>query len=81
MGAKRKKIKHHEETRGSRGIVPPFFTSALDGGELHDPAALPPGKSPLVHIGYEVGWASEPVWTMWGKLLLCQEIVPGPSSP
>jgi hypothetical protein len=23
-----------------------------------------PGKEPLVHIGEEAGWASEPVWTL-----------------
>jgi hypothetical protein len=33
-------------------------------GQLHAPAALPPGKEPPVPIGYEVGWTSEPVWTM-----------------
>jgi hypothetical protein len=26
------------------------------------PAALPPGKEPLVHIGQEAGWAPESVW-------------------
>jgi hypothetical protein len=26
-------------------------------GQLHAPAALPPGKEPLVPIGYEAGWA------------------------
>jgi hypothetical protein len=25
-------------------------------GQLHAPAALPPGKEPLVSIGYEAGW-------------------------
>jgi hypothetical protein len=34
-------------------------------GQLHAPAALPPGKWPLVHIGQEAGWASEPVWMQW----------------
>jgi hypothetical protein len=33
-------------------------------GQRHTPAALlPPGKGPLVPIGQEAGWASEPVWT------------------
>jgi len=32
-------------------------------GQLHAPAALPPGKEPLVPIGYEAGWAPEPFWT------------------
>jgi hypothetical protein len=30
-------------------------------GQLHAPAALPPGKEPPVPIGQEVGWTSEPV--------------------
>jgi hypothetical protein len=30
------------------------------GGQLHAPAVLPPGKEPLVSIGYEVRWAPEP---------------------
>jgi hypothetical protein len=25
-------------------------------GQLHAPAALPPGKEPLVHIGYKARW-------------------------
>jgi len=32
-------------------------------GHLHAPVALPSGKEPPVSFGYEVGWASEPVWT------------------
>jgi hypothetical protein len=27
------------------------------GDQLHAPAALPPGKDPLVPIGWEAGWA------------------------
>jgi hypothetical protein len=34
-------------------------------GQLHAPAALPPGKEPPVPIEQEVGWTSEPVWTIW----------------
>jgi hypothetical protein len=30
-------------------------------GQFHAPAALPPGKEPSVPIGYEAGWAPEPV--------------------
>jgi hypothetical protein len=30
-------------------------------GQLHAPAALPPGKKPLVSIGWEAGWAPEPL--------------------
>jgi hypothetical protein len=36
-------------------------------GKLHAPAALPPGKEPLVHIGSEARWAPEPVWTRWSR--------------
>jgi hypothetical protein len=32
-------------------------------GQLHVPAALPPGKETPVPIGYEAGWASETDWT------------------
>jgi hypothetical protein len=33
-----------------------FFTSALaDGGQLHDPAALTPGKGPSVPTRQKVG--------------------------
>jgi hypothetical protein len=31
-------------------------------GQFYAPAALPPGKEPLVLIGYEAGWTPEPVW-------------------
>jgi hypothetical protein len=33
-------------------------------GQLHAPAASPPGKEPPVPIVYEAGWAPEPVWTL-----------------
>jgi hypothetical protein len=34
-------------------------------GQLHAPGALPPGKQPLVPIGSQAGWVSEPVCTLW----------------
>jgi hypothetical protein len=34
-------------------------------GQVHIPAALPPGKEPLVPIGQEAGWVPEPFWTRW----------------
>jgi hypothetical protein len=43
-----------------------YLTSALDGGEWSESRpgrALPPGKGPPVPIGYEAGWAPQPVWT------------------
>jgi hypothetical protein len=36
-------------------------------GQLYAPAALPPGEEPPVPIGYEAGWAPEPVWTLWSR--------------
>jgi hypothetical protein len=46
-----------------------YLTSALleVTGQLHAPAALPPGKEPPVTIGKEAGWAPEPVWTTWRR--------------
>jgi hypothetical protein len=34
-------------------------------GQLHAPAALSPGKEPLVPIVQEAGWAPEPFWMQW----------------
>jgi hypothetical protein len=44
-------------------------------GQLHAPAALPPGKVHPPPIGQEAGWAPEPVWTLWRreKSYTCQE--------
>jgi len=36
-------------------------------GQFHDPAALPSKKQSLVPLGYEAGWAPEPVWTRWRR--------------
>jgi hypothetical protein len=36
-------------------------------GQLHAPVALPPGKESPVPIGYEAGWAPEPVCTTWRR--------------
>jgi hypothetical protein len=38
-------------------------------GQLHTPAALPPGKEPPVPTGQEAGWAPEPVWKTWRNVL------------
>jgi hypothetical protein len=32
-------------------------------GQLHAPAALPPGKDHPVPIWWKAGWAPEPIWT------------------
>jgi hypothetical protein len=53
---------------GGRSIAPSFLTWVLDGGgQLHAPAALLPGKEPLVLIGYEAVLALERVRTQWIK--------------
>jgi hypothetical protein len=36
-------------------------------GQLHALATLPPGKEPLVPIGWEAGWLPELVWTLQGR--------------
>jgi hypothetical protein len=36
-------------------------------GHLHAPAAVLRRKSPLVPIGQEAVWASEPVWALWKR--------------
>jgi hypothetical protein len=55
-------------------------------GQLHAPAALPPGQEPLVPIGQEAGWAPEPFWTRWWKEKFPapagnRTLEPRPSSP
>jgi hypothetical protein len=35
--------------------------------QFHAPSALSPGKKLQVHIEYEGGWASQPVWTLWRR--------------
>jgi hypothetical protein len=39
--------------------------------QLHALAALSPGKEPPAPIGYEAGWAPEPVWTLWREEKSC----------
>jgi hypothetical protein len=34
-------------------------------GQLRASVALPQGKEPSVTVGWEAGWAPEPVWTLW----------------
>jgi hypothetical protein len=58
---------------GARGekreILYSFLTLALDEGEVVSvtPTTLYPRERTPVPIGYEAGWASEPVWT-WGQI-------------
>jgi hypothetical protein len=47
-----------------------FLTSALDGSQwsASSPGRFTPREITLVSIGYEAGWATEPVWTReWGE--------------
>jgi hypothetical protein len=46
------------------------------------PVALLQGNKPPILIGYEAGWAPEPVWTLWtrGKSLSLQGIEIRPPS-
>jgi hypothetical protein len=58
----------HEGVLGSEGVatlilLPRHYME--ESGQLHALANLLPGKEPLVSIGYEAGWAPEPVWTRW----------------
>jgi hypothetical protein len=53
------------------------------GGQLHASATLPPAKEPQASIVQEVGWAPEPVWTLWRRkknLLPLTRIESRPSS-
>jgi len=36
-------------------------------GRLHAPPSLPPVKEPLIPIGHEAGWTSEPLRTRWWR--------------
>jgi hypothetical protein len=36
-------------------------------GQLHVPAALLAEKEAPVPLSMEVGWAAEPVWTLWSR--------------
>ena len=51
---------HNEDAWGSDGIAPSIFQLGTKG------------NNPLLSNGYEVGWASELVWTMWqGNFFSC----------
>jgi hypothetical protein len=41
-------------------------------GQHHAPATLSPRKKNPVAIEYEAGWAPEPVWAVWKKILCPQ---------
>jgi hypothetical protein len=59
-----------------------FWTSSLDRGEFHAPAALPPGDGPQVHIWQEAVWTPERGRGSQEKsLLYLLRIEPRPSSP
>jgi hypothetical protein len=50
-----------------------YSSTILDMGtrwrccQLHTAAALPPGKESPVPIGWEAGWALEPVCALWSR--------------
>jgi hypothetical protein len=45
-----------------------ILTATLDGsGQFRAVVALLPCEEPLVHIGLEVGWYPDPVWTLWRR--------------
>jgi hypothetical protein len=46
-------------------LIPQLYSRAEMSGQHHAPAALSQGKQPQAPIGQEVGWAPEPVWTIW----------------
>jgi len=51
---------HNEDAWGSDGIAPSIFQLGTKG------------NNPLLSNGYEVGWASELVWTIWqGNFFSC----------
>jgi hypothetical protein len=47
----------------------PRYESVVGSGVIAPriPAALPPGKEPLIPIGHEAEWAPQPVWTRWWR--------------
>jgi len=53
-------VPRHEDM-GESGRIAPRIPNLYIGleycGELQAPAALPPGKEPLVIVGLEAGWA------------------------
>jgi hypothetical protein len=58
-------------------MAPPFLSLALDSGELHAPAALPPGKEPGTYcMGGWVGRRGGVGDVEYRKLLLLPEIEP-----
>jgi hypothetical protein len=63
-------------------IAPPFSTSELCSYEwsASPPTALPQGKLSTVPIGYEAGWAPEPVLTLCTSWA-CRESKPNSSAP
>jgi hypothetical protein len=38
-------------------------------------------KEPVIAIGWEAGWAPEPIWTLWRKVFRLPGFESRPSSP
>jgi hypothetical protein len=55
----------HKDTLRSGGTA----LLSLDGGEwsYSRPGRFTPGNEPPVPTGWEAGWATEPVWTLWRR--------------
>jgi len=51
-------------------------------GQLYIPTALPAGNETAIRVGYEDGWAPQPIWTRCRreKSLLLPEIYPDRSA-
>jgi hypothetical protein len=63
----------HENIWGSGCIASLFLTSALDEGEWSAscPGRFSPGKNAPCTHWIEAGWASESIWTLWGREKSC----------
>jgi hypothetical protein len=60
----------HEDIWGSGGMAPSFLNSPLERSTSR-PCHFTLGKEIPVPIGYEAGWAPEPVWTLWRREQSC----------
>jgi hypothetical protein len=47
------------------GIVTPHWMEL--SAQIQTLSTLAAGKEPLVSVKHEVGWASDPVWTVWRR--------------